>query len=596
MVFDLCPQKSSLHLSCTWPQLKSFKKLQDLNLLFEIVIPSDKGTFKISIVRLSYIMEIHNPPFFSRIHRLLGGISNSGMEAHMPVDDGLLGSPDYGAFEGFPGTLSERVQCPDNSDISGSRKKQRRNAIVQLSQEQMKSDVGPPTSILLQLPEPIERNELSFESQGRCLSSTSFNENYNDLPCHRIETDSVPPDTTTIQSTTFPEASSPDDENQQHIPYADGEPHVFYHDNNYTGHLGITLTSNLVSLIRSIGKESRALEQQETLLEEAKLDISGATFSITSCRNYLETLTDEAAILRSQDEIAKYERRLERASNDKAALEQTVFDIRLRERLARTQTQNLFEQVLDNAGLLDIPSLEPPAIHRQRVCGFGIEPELEIASEYSPSPSSTCHDSLSSKTLTHQSAREELLSAHYALVTAEGDFDFRHHHYEQEKAVYQEAVTAGQTSMTQSEFDVCMLEDHQARTRAFIEAEERYKFALQHVKALGLPENEWEDFGYDDEERMGYRESAELSAINALDRERVERWRERVRISAWESGDVEVEIVEDESSKQWDPKAMELWDSCSAVDDGGYKPEILDWEESCRKVRAQLVGKCEGEN
>ena len=545
-------------------------------------------------------MEIYNPPFFSRIHRLLGGISNSGMEAHMPVDDGLLGSPDYGAFESFPGTLSGRVQRSDNSDNSdnsGSRKKQRRNAIVQLSQEQMKSDVAPPASIFLQLPECVEGNKMSSESQGRCLSSTSFNENHNDLPCHRIETDSVPPDTATIQPTTFSETSSPDDENQQHIPYADGEPHVFYHDNNYTGHLGITLTSNLVSLIRSIGIESRALEQQETLLEEAKLDISGATFSITSCKNYLETLTDEAAILRSQDEIAKYERRLEHASNDKAALEQNVFDIRLRERLARTQTQNLFEQLLDNAGLLDIPSLEPPPIHRQRVCGFGIEPDLDIASDYSPSPSSTCHGSTSPTNLTHESAREELLSAHYALVTAEGDFDFRHHHYEQEKEMYQEAVTSGQISTTQSEFDARMLKDHQARTRAFIEAEERYKLALQHVKALGLPENEWEDLGYDDEERMGYRESAELSAINALDRERVERWRERVRIAAWEGpGDVGEEMVEDEGSKQWDPKAMELWDSCSAVDDRGYKPEILDWEESCRKVRAQLVSGGEGEN
>ena len=360
------------------------------------------------------------------------------------------------------------------------------------------------------------------------------------------------------------------------IPHADGPSRIVLHDDGPKDYPSLLLTEDMVSKIRSAGKERRALEQVERLAQDADVELKDAQFQVGTFQLVLKQARDEDETRRFELEQKGYEKKLGRARRRWEAIDKELDSLKLNEKRSRSQLQDMLEHILEHAGLVDLVSLEPQHIDEQTLseCNSSV-------SEKSESTAPSCGE------LLRRTVHEDFTNAKWAYIEAERNFDNRQYYYEDQLQQYKEYAEGRQASVTRTAFDGDLFAEINQLTRNFIEAEARLDAARAHAKALGLPD-QWEQMlnGIIDVGPDGYRESEEAAVIAAVDRDRIEKWSQDVS----DSQDLpDFDACKSTDIDEWDAESVGASDSCSVVDYMGYRPKIAEWQESCRVLRVQQI-------
>ncbi|KAL2044817.1 hypothetical protein N7G274_002592 [Stereocaulon virgatum] len=356
------------------------------------------------------------------------------------------------------------------------------------------------------------------------------------------------------------------------IPYADGPGRILLHEDGPKDCLSMLLTEDMVSRIRSAGKERRALEQVERLEQDADLELKDAEVQVGTFHLVLEEARDEEETRRFELEQKGYEKRLGRARRRWEAISKELDCLKLSEKRSRSQLQDMLEHILEHAGLVDLMSLEPQEIEEETLSECGSSDSVK-----SESTAPSCGE------LLRRTIHEDFTNAKWAYIEAEKRFDDRQYYYEDQLQQYKEYAEGRQASVTRTMFDGDLFVEINQLTRNLIEAEDQLNAARVHAKALGLPD-QWEQMlnGIIDPGTDGYRESEEAAVIAAIDRDRIEKWSQDVS----ESQDFpDFDACKDKDIDEWDAESVGASDSCSVVDYMGYRPKIAEWQDSCRLLR-----------
>ena len=203
--------------------------------------------------------------------------------------------------------------------------------------------------------------------------------------------------------------------------------------------------------------------------------------------------------------------------------------------------------------------------------------------------------------LNRRTAMEDVHFWDNELYAAQEDFDGRFDWYHNELNEYNDAVAAGRTSWTQTDFDHHYFVEVQRKTRRLIYAEESYRDAKKYAREVpgALPdENEFEqESDFFDHPDDGYRESLEASWVAAAPHDRIENWLDGIiqgtshdpLASLLESGDPPSEQFEQETKDvdDWDLRSVSFASSIGVLDHGPNRRNIERWREICESRRME---------
>ena len=376
-----------------------------------------------------------------------------------------------------------------------------------------------------------------------------------------------------IEADTKPKHEHLDDSD---IPYADEPIRVVLHDDGPKDYLSMLLTEDMVSKICSAGKDRRALEQVERLAQDADLELTVAEIQVGTFQLVLKQAQNEDEVRKFEKEQKERQKELGIARQRQEVIGKELDTLKLNEKRSRSQLQDMLEHILEQAGLVDLLSLEPQVFDEKALseCSSSVSVKSE-----STAPS--CGE------LLRRTVDEDLTNAKWAYTEAERNFDNRHYFYQQELQQYKEYAAGREAFVTRTEFDGHLFVEINQLTRNLIEAEDRLNAARAHAKAFGLPD-QWEKMlnGIIDPGTDRYKDSEEAVEIVGVDRDRIGKWWQGVSASQ-ELPDFD--SCEDVKLEQWDAESVGASDSCSVVDWMGYGPKIVEWQEFCRLLREERI-------
>ncbi len=372
-------------------------------------------------------------------------------------------------------------------------------------------------------------------------------------------------------------------------PYAE-DAHIVLHSDGISHQLAILLTKDMASQIREIGKESRALDQHETLLATYGHEVLSAKAQVSYNEFLLESAKDDTERARLRQQADQYHEAVRTAEQRRSRLDQDISMLRINENCGRDRLQHQLEKMLADSGLLDLSTLEPEAIDSQAQ-----DPQANLEQEGSVR-SESLRPATDPEELLRCAAQEELEEAFEAFYKADNNFDFWPQHYWNEEEEYNRMIATENFILSRTDFDLSMYEEKQDFTRALIDAEERKEKAIANAKALGLdvslyydhelaPEDQWKD--------DGYRESLEASLVNNVDRGIIDRWLEG--LSAESPDSPNVEPSEHSDGLKCDAVSIGL-SSCDSVVAGYsgeygwlFRDRIASWKEHCSLLREERL-------
>ena len=327
------------------------------------------------------------------------------------------------------------------------------------------------------------------------------------------------------------------------------------------------LTEETVRLLSTMVQKRRKLDSRAQLYQEVS---RAAKFGV-GFLEYSETMLAEATskeeydqikedIDRQQPEILKNIERKEKLESERQAWEDDLD-------YSRSQVENIFEQILLNAQLMQDPQDDGWAdSHEARNTALG---DSEMQEERS-----TIRD----QNPAEPHPLEEDRAARQRLLEAQIDFDSLQSVQEQKIIEYRQLEQEGRVQFSESELDLYHVQMGRDITRALIEAERTYSEAFAKVRGLGLLES-----GFDQESGLGDCTNDDCSAFvdpgavaASFNPSFIEAWADDV----YHSQEEDMMDIAPETD-DWEARTVTMSDSVSVVATENDRKQIDRWRYVC---------------
>ncbi|KAL8736740.1 MAG: hypothetical protein Q9166_000106 [cf. Caloplaca sp. 2 TL-2023] len=382
-------------------------------------------------------------------------------------------------------------------------------------------------------------------------------------------------------------------------PYTKGGARIVLANDGMKDCLALLLTSEMVAKISQIATRSRRLEYINHNLEKVKHQIT-SNETILECKNEeLQDMNDQAETARVNEEIDNTQKCLEAAAKRADELEDERETLSDNLSFSREQSQEMFEDVLFNMGLLEV--VEPEAA-REAVYPGDLECSMaQIADQerrYKTEISNRDEEIISVEfdEVVRRTTKEEFEEKRNILITLEQAFEHRQEDLAADKAEYLRRVREGTCDLSQTEFDLRALEDFRRMTTDLKNAEEVFEDTFKRAKQLGV---------LDDHDRYyqqsvfsewsgGYAMSMEHAMVGSAPIKRIGYWQETLDQSqderSWGGTELEPWSVPDfepdaPDIEDCDLQSVAISDSWSCVDWSRNRRRIDRWREIAGRNR-----------
>lgn len=342
-----------------------------------------------------------------------------------------------------------------------------------------------------------------------------------------------------------------------------------------TSYFALLLNENLVIKQRTIIEYCRKKNRLQGSLERAKSRIVLFESQLDFLNTARNEADDEAVMTQIQEDIENRSSTIQEALENQDALRWELELLELNLEYARNLSQEMFEQILGKAGLLNLPEVDDDS-----VSSIHTIPEPTHGSAASIRSS---RNAISAEELFRRRLLEELEERGKILNIMETAFHERYNDLRIEQEKYDQAVLEGECDLPQSEFDRMALGTFQQRTRDYIEAEEDLNKAKSRARAFGLLGNESDQLeGFIDDSNDGYAESFEAAMMATVDEASIEAWKSQM-VDSRVQYPIEPEELEQlerlGDPRERDAESVGMGDSLSCCDDGTYRSRIDRWNE-----------------
>ena len=407
------------------------------------------------------------------------------------------------------------------------------------------------------------------------------------------------------------------------LPYTEGFSRVLLANDGTKACLALLLTDEIVSKINQISTLDRQVMGLQRKFHDAEGEASRAQI-------YLDESSDLINV--TEEETTKLEETRDKTLKRKQQIGDILTDYENKLVFFRDHLQELFEKALDGAGLFTSKPEEEIAVE------VPDDSETQTPGTSEQMSGSTSYTDKTIITVVHLNrlaTYEGMQDREEELQKLQDRFDKRKHRYDQDLFDYNQAVEAGDCSLSQSSFDRKYISDVRDLTKALADAEVSLEDANSQARALGLIGNAWEQESnfVNHPDDGSYLESLE-AMCGGVNRGIIEAWMTEVpefqkeevtdsqdeesTVSQDEEGTVsrdkegtvsrdkegtvsrievvtvsrDVEDVEDQDGDgwdaetveyqdgdEWDAKSVKISDSVSAVDRGRNRRRIDRWQE-----------------
>ncbi len=359
-------------------------------------------------------------------------------------------------------------------------------------------------------------------------------------------------------------------------PYTDGRSRVVLAHDGTKDCLAVLLTPTLVAALNQITHDISALDRKDGALERIEKEIidleykcyrSKGTVSDPRYQDWTEEMQLALEILQLKQEEAKEQK--SKLNLESASLEDGL-------KFSRYQSQDILEEALREARLLDPPALDCPPISNDIDDDTSTGGSFDTSSMYEGVEATPEQEEL-------RETHRHVMMSYDALRTCREKLHDRQADYEHKLAAFQRASSEDKAECTRTQFDHRHIRHVRILTRDLISAEEDYRVAKAKARAKAMDVSA-EAVG--DGADGGDRRSEDVADELRVDRERIEAWRRGVVL------DGEVGIMEDGEAGDvdgWEARTVEIMDSVSAKDRDEYVDEINEWEEHCGRLRQEML-------
>ena len=367
-------------------------------------------------------------------------------------------------------------------------------------------------------------------------------------------------------------------------PYTDGPSQIFLSNDGVKDCLAMLISEGTVTAIGEISRKRRALSKKDFALNVHGSNMAFAQCEVDQQKAILERAESQEDADQARLKLEELHQKLLVRGQQHEAMAKEVERLKSSLQYAGEDCLRIFEHVLGEADLIDLtdvssdPGSQDSAVRQQNE---------EDAGMYH-SNDDTDPDA---EELFRRKANDDLTQCFYALEDCQFEFDDRQQHYQRELADYEQCVAEGRISMSRTVFDGHLHLEFQRFTRALIDAEDGYKNACAHAKALGVIEPSYSESSYCGRQYEESLPENQLSAIALRDWSFVENWLCSVEeISAENMTDLESTDVDE----LWDARPVEISDSISAVaEDDFYREKISRWREIRGELEENSVAICQ---
>ena len=339
---------------------------------------------------------------------------------------------------------------------------------------------------------------------------------------------------------------------QHDLQYTDGPARIVGMRDGSKNCIALLLTEDMVAKLREITEVNRRLELVESSFEDAKGEAAIAEASMDQIKDSLDSADSHEEANRIRAEMEAMEPNLLQVCEKRDELEVHFTNLKISLESARAYSHDLFERVLEEADLLPVPEPEPEIIPSTS--------DMSLPRRESITSKRSGESLLSLDALYRQATMKEIEMRATELSDLYDMFDDRRARYNRERLEWADAVREGQTFMTQTQFDNCLLDSEIQTGQDLIEMEAAQDEALSRARKLGVFQYTWDqESNFADDDDDGYTLSCENDLKASCDRVFIHDWMDSIPDSRG-SQDLPSENEEAQNSQELPSENEEIQD------------------------------------
>ncbi|KAL8870800.1 MAG: hypothetical protein Q9174_003235 [Haloplaca sp. 1 TL-2023] len=381
-------------------------------------------------------------------------------------------------------------------------------------------------------------------------------------------------------------------EQDEDPPYTDGEAQIALASDGVKKCIALLPTADMIAKINQIATRSRRLAYVTKGSKKLRKEITYAENLIEYKKEAIQDTISQVEVAQLNQEIDDMRQRMEEDMQSLSPLEAEIKTLTTNFEYSKAQLQEMLEDVLLRANLLEIP--EPEAAEEvipsaRRLPGLTKSDDPKTESPYEEHASPTELDEKEMARNDFEDKREELMRMNEA-------FENRHAEDAEEKAEYLRCVKQGICSTTQTDFDLSALEYYRGFASRLRKAEESFEDAFRRAKQLGVLDGE--DAYYQESifsgRSDGYDPSFEDAMTASAPVKRISYWQQSIgysqdemlwggtELEPWKAPELESEPLEMEDCEV---RSASMSDSWSCVDRSRNRRRINHWREIAGRDR-----------
>ena len=356
------------------------------------------------------------------------------------------------------------------------------------------------------------------------------------------------------------------------VRFTDSPSRIVVHSD---GCYALLLNEGLVEKQRDILKYCRKRTHLKRKLRVVKMEVRDTEGKINDKKESIEETSNDKTLKSLEQDLELDQQKLLSVCQKRDMLQHDLHILEMNLEYLRNQSQELFEEVLCEAGMLNFPEHDDDSI-------ASIQNPVEKDQRSVATSVQSSSTGISMEHTFRLALVEELKRKAEAFYFMRDGFDQRYEDLGKELEEYEQAVQDGTCDLQRSEFDCMGVKMLQARTGDYIDAEIAYEEVKTRARALGLLDNEFDqESNFIDDPDDGYRESFEAGMVATVPVAFIERWKAEI-INSQEMESLDGEQLE---ADDWEAKTIGFSDSVSLVDCTKNGARIDRWQEICRRTR-----------
>ena len=367
------------------------------------------------------------------------------------------------------------------------------------------------------------------------------------------------------------EKASTGDSIQHTVQYTDGSNRIVTINDGTKDCLAFLLTEETVILLAEVVGKRKDVESIASTYQEASKAVSLGQGFLDYSGTMLEEATSQEEYDQIKQDVQQRESEVHRNAERKEAMESELQSRKRELEYSRSQAEDVFEQMLLDAQLIQTIQEEPMADISDRSSSLDSPEDPDIESQQLPviEDEPNMSDPMEEVKLTRQK-----------LSDVQMEFDQQQQIREQQTREYRQAQQEGLAQYPEIELDLYHVQQGRQITRALIEAEEAYDTARAKARGLGLLGNEPDqESNFVERTDDGVTNTCNPAFIAAnFNPTFIQAWAEIVSQSQ-EKGDTEPDV------EDWDARTVTMSDSMSVIAYHKDRRRIDRWRYICDSVR-----------